>query len=74
MPVEGGAESPTGVEGAEACGRGSNLGEEAGKTGAETGGIDGKVAGMPLVAQAAEEGIEAGVGETLPVEAGDHAV
>ena len=58
----------------ETFGRGPDLGEEAGETGAEPGGIDDEVAGMPLVAQAAEEGVEIGVGDALPAEAGDDAV
>jgi hypothetical protein len=58
----------------ETFGRGPDLGEEAGETGAEAGGIDDEVAGIPLVAQAAEEGVEIGVGDALPADAGDDAV
>ncbi len=58
----------------ETFGRGPDFGEEAGEAGAEAGGIDDEVAGVPLVAQGAEEGIEVGVGDALPAEAGDDAV
>ena len=47
----------------EAFGRGPNLGEEAGETGAESGGIDDEVVGMPSVAQAGPSARGEGLGD-----------
>jgi hypothetical protein len=58
----------------EAYGWGPGFGEEAGETGAETGGIDDEVAGLPVVAKTAEGLIKIGVGDILPAEAGYDAV
>lgn len=51
-----------------------DFGEEAGEAGAEAGGVDDEVAGVPFVTQVAEDGIQRGVGDALPAEAGDDAV
>ena len=58
----------------EAFGRGPGFGEKAGEAGAEAGGIDDEVAGLPVIAKLAEGLIEIGVGDTLPAEAGHDAV
>ncbi len=55
-------------------GREPKFGKEAGEAGAEAGGIGDKVAGVPFVTQIAEDGIERGVGDALPAQAGNDAV
>ncbi len=50
------------------------FGEEVGKTDAKSGGVEDEIAGMPVVAETAENWIEIGVRETLPVAAGNDAV
>lgn len=58
----------------EAIGGEPEFGEKAGKAGAETGGVDDEVAGVPFGTQVAEDGVERGVGYTLPAKAGDDAI
>ena len=58
----------------EAFGGDPGFGEKAGEAGAEAGGIEDKVAGLPVIAKLAEGLIEIGVGDTLPAEAGYDAV
>lgn len=58
----------------EAIGGEPEFGEEAGEAGAETGGINDEVAGVPFGTQVAEDGVERGVGGPLPAKAGDDAI
>lgn len=58
----------------ETIGRGPDFGEEAGEACAEASGIYDEVTGIPLFPQAAEDGIEIGVGGALPAKAGNDAV